>query len=423
MDFGNIFGLKQVDSLADDNFEPQQSSNKYLANEEVALQFIGNVLSYQENGGASKSFVDNFQALLEDRFLEIFSKVEMPDKAKLQRELEILSDKLVEQRKYKVLEQNVVIGLGGRFSAGKSKFINSLLKAEEELLPEGLNPTTSIPTYIVGGPQEEIAAYTNNNKVSLDKEALQALTHAFYKTYKIGFSSFIHSLVITEPDMPYKGLAFLDTPGYNKADNSGDEQLQKGDSDKLKAFKQLQKVDYLIWMVDIENGVISEHDIEFIQQLQIDIPILIVANKADKKPESEIPGIVAKIKESAEEANLNIWGVTAYSSRDHKEWGSNRLIKQFLLEASQEEREASPLLEQIDKMIGQVEYNLRAQKREKVGRSEHIGQVLLNATAIFETRALVDLYGDVLADIREIEKAKSSFAEYKDVLTYYLEQL
>ena len=67
------------------------------------------------------------------------------------------------------------------------------------------------------GEDEQILAYTNENlNISLDKEALQALTHKFFEKYKIGFSSFINSLIIFEPNMTYKDLVFLDTPGNSK---------------------------------------------------------------------------------------------------------------------------------------------------------------------------------------------------------------
>ena len=92
--------------------------------------------------------------------------------------------------------------IGGKFSAGKSKFINSILNTEERILPEDQNPTTSIPTYLMYGENEQILAYTSENlNVSLDKEALQALTHKFFEKYKIGFSSFINSLIIFEPKL------------------------------------------------------------------------------------------------------------------------------------------------------------------------------------------------------------------------------
>jgi hypothetical protein len=50
-------------------------------------------------------------------------------------------------------------------------------------------------------------------------EAAQALTHAFFKEYQLGFSRFINNLVINVPNFSYENVAVLDTPGYSKADS------------------------------------------------------------------------------------------------------------------------------------------------------------------------------------------------------------
>ena len=132
--------------------------------------------------------------MLDTNFLSVFKEIQLTNEAQLQIKLSLLSDKLIEQKKYKALKGKSIVGIGGKFSAGKSKFINSILNAEEGILPEDQNPTTSIPTYLMYGEDEQILAYTNENlNISLDKEALQALTHKFFEKYKLGFSSFINS--------------------------------------------------------------------------------------------------------------------------------------------------------------------------------------------------------------------------------------
>ena len=318
-------------SLFVDNYEPE-IENIYLANEENALQFISRIIPIKNKVSRDYYLGNKLKGMIEKQFLNVISNIEFPNKASLQQKLEILSDKLVEEKRYSILNNRVVIGLGGKFSSGKSKFINSILHAGEELLPEDQNPTTSIPTYIVQGKVEEINAYTNNGeKVVLDKEALQALTHHFYRKYNIGFSSFIHSLIVTEPDMPYSNIAFLDTPGYNKADNIEDIKLKKGESDECKAYEQLRKVDFLIWLMDIENGVIQQNDIEFIKSLNLNTPILIVINKIDKKTDADVEKIVSLVKSTVLASGISLYDVAAYSSLDNKEWSNKDCINQFIL--------------------------------------------------------------------------------------------
>ena len=53
-----------------------------------------------------------------------------------------------------------------------------------------------------------------------------------------------------------ENIALLDTPGYTKYDDESDSKLVI--SDRQKAYEQLKASDYLIWLVDIENGGLTE---------------------------------------------------------------------------------------------------------------------------------------------------------------------
>ena len=188
--------------------------------------------------------------------------------------LKKLSDKLLAAKQIQALNNKTVVGLGGRFSSGKSSFINSCLKenAETVLLPENQNPTTSIPTYVVSGPRNGIQAYLQDGWiVPLQPSAMQAMTHDFYETYQIGFARFVRSLIVytnAYPEEISQHVALLDTPGYNKADAETRDSI----SDARITAKQLKSVDYLIWLVHIDNGTVSAADLEFLRQLHPEHP-------------------------------------------------------------------------------------------------------------------------------------------------------
>ena len=185
-----------IEDFIEDDFV-QEEDNKYLASEAEAVRLISKVIPLSTKSQQSRATIQKLNNMLDVDFLSAFRNVQLKDEAHLQMKLISLSDKLVEQKKNKILKNKSVVGIGGKFSAGKSKFINSILKAGENLLPEDQNPTTSIPTYIVYGQDETISAYTTeDDEVKLDLEALQALTHKFYEKYEIGFSAFINSLII-----------------------------------------------------------------------------------------------------------------------------------------------------------------------------------------------------------------------------------
>ena len=155
--FDEFEGIDSQESFLNSEYVPDPE-NKYLSSENDALQFIAQFIPLKDKKSNSYYQEKQLKKMLELQFLNMFQKIELSNKAQLQQQLEMLSDKLLEQKKYNILKDKVVIGLGGKFSAGKSKFINSLLKAGEELLPEDQNPTTSIPTYIVQGTIDEINA-------------------------------------------------------------------------------------------------------------------------------------------------------------------------------------------------------------------------------------------------------------------------
>jgi len=100
--------------------------------------------------------------------------------------------------------------------------------------------------------------------------------------YGFGFSAFVDSIIIEASDyiLPEE-IALLDTPGYTKYDQDSDSKRVL--SDRQKAFKQLSISDYLIWLIDIDSGAITEDDIQFIESLPIKTPVLIIFTKADLK--------------------------------------------------------------------------------------------------------------------------------------------
>lgn len=412
-------GLWDVEEDIDDEIFPEdalededvpEEGNRYLSDSNAALELVARVLPNSTGNYSKRKGIQKIDDMLDIDFLSALKRIQLTNEAQLQMKLALLSDKLAEQEKYKVLKNKAVIGLGGKFSAGKSKFINSILKAGEELLPEDQNPTTSIPTYIVYGDREEISAYTSNSeRVTLDVEALQALTHKFYEKYGMGFSAFVNSLIISEPDMPYHDLVFLDTPGYSKADAVGTGKKQKELSDENKAYVQLRNVDYLIWLMDIENGVISAPDIAFISKLGIETPILIVANKADKMIDEDIEKIVELVRITAQNAGLNVFGVTAYSSRCHKEWGNANMISSFFNMAERKRTGKDDILAQIEVIKKRVQKEIIQKIDNKVEERNSLNDIIFRSNDIMEIRSLVALYGESMEEIRDMKAAQRKY--------------
>lgn len=244
-----------------------------------------------------------------------------------------ISNKLKEMDKLEFLDGKMILGVGGRFSAGKSCFINSITRVE---LPEDQRETTAIATYVVRDSQKQNIAYTvSGNRIALEDTAVKALTHQFYNTYHIGFSRVIKELVICSPEFQYENIAIIDTPGYNKAD-IGKVQEAK---DVENARRQLQTVDYLIWITDIENGELKDDDQRFIENLHLrESRLLIVFNKAGLVPPDKARAVIENVRARLEDSQLKqaLYGVIAYDSRNEETIVGGNMLEQFLSQVNQE---------------------------------------------------------------------------------------
>ncbi len=403
---------EDVNDFFDENLA-QAKENRYLKDVDAALNLISKIVPLSDG---NKDFKNKIKKLdeLNTSLLSAFRTVKLDNEAQLQIKLLQLSSKFKEEQKYKAIENKPIIGIGGKFSSGKSKFINSILNSGEELLPEDQMPTTSIPTYIMYGEREEISAYiSENKKVDLDNDALHSLTHKFYEKYKIGFSAFINCLIIYEPKLPYKDVVFLDTPGYSKADFGNKDNKQEDFSDENKAYLQLRAADYLIWLVDIENGVLSETDISFITKVGLNTPVLIVVNKSDKKLDKDIEAVTKSIEQAALDAGLNVFAVTAYSSRNNVEWQERGKISEFLNMIGNKKSCRKDAYNQILEIGSSAVQYVEEKIEISVSERNFLSELILNSEDIMEIKSLIEIYGESMEEIRSMRK---SIKKYENVI-------
>ncbi len=285
--------------------------NAYLANSEASIKLLADLLA--ENQDISvESRLTTLRNLIRYDFADIFvGKARFNAGHRSSVALQNALEKLENWLYFDGLSHRPILAVGGMFSAGKSQFLNAILK--DAVLPVATTPTTAIPTYLMYGDTAQILALNSfNRRTVLDAEALKAISHAFHQRYHLGFSHLIRRIQITTPQMPYQNLVFLDTPGYSKPDA-----LQKADNiDENLARKHLLMADYLLWLIDVEKGTLAQEDIQFLQSLSLSSPIFFVVNKADLKPRSQVEAIVEQVSQEAANAQLPTAGFCAYSSRN-----------------------------------------------------------------------------------------------------------
>lgn len=222
----------------------------------------------------------------------------------------ILYDKLIGKN---------IIALGGGFSSGKSSFLNALMG--KSVLPADIDPSTSVPTYIVKGEKHEVMGINVfDAKVQMRPRDIKKIAHGFGEvedddderiTDAVTLGHVLDNIFFSTPLHKYENIAFLDTPGYSKPDSEKysaktDEQIARG---------QLNSSNYILWFVQADAGTITEEDIKFIKTLHQDIPKLIIVNKSDKKNLTDLKNIIEKIKATLDIKGVRYVDAYAFTSR------------------------------------------------------------------------------------------------------------
>ncbi len=402
--------LKFDDDELEEELEELEEKNCYLDDSDKGIGLIKSMLLKETKKGES----DKFEKIIFGEIFPILAELEWESELEIYRRLSKINDKLKEQNKISMIEGKKILGVGGKFSSGKSSFINSITTAH---LPEGQRPTTSIATYIIGtGHKKNIAVSTNNNIIDLDDEAVEALTHKFYEKYKIGFSRLIKNLVICTADFTYPNVAILDTPGYSKSDDDKKSEY----SDASVAKEQLKASDYLIWLVDSVQGVITEKDIEFISSLNMSNKILFVFTKADLETPENLNKKLKKARKILKSSfNDKVYNIIAYNSYEGKTVIGGGVLESFLnkinhdkASVNETENEVNELRKQIFSYISQQveKRNQKMKEYENVlintSNVEHIGAVVEDyRKCIYERNKLVNFKNRISSSFNELSKA------------------
>ena len=292
-----------------------ETANPYLADSALGLQLITRLIAQPQGviHSEHRRQLHRLHQLIHQSFVNLAARDDYPAEAQAYRELVALEQSLEDLVAFPDLANKTVIGVGGGFSAGKSRFLNSLLCVD--VLPESLEPTTAIPSYIVQGEREEIIALNSfTQEVALDRSALQAITHAFQKHYQetlgveVGFAHVLRLLMIHLPGL-WQRLAFLDTPGYSKADRN-----DAMHSDARIAQRQLADADHVIWLLSAKNGSIRRDDLEFLRTLNHPKPIFFVVTQADLVGRSRIQVILNSTAQALDEAGIIRAGLMAWAA-------------------------------------------------------------------------------------------------------------
>ncbi|GHP91127.1 hypothetical protein VN0264_10320 [Helicobacter pylori] len=295
------------------------------------------------NAKTNNEGLEEYQQILDNEFLEFASGVDsLKEKEIALLTLQEIKKELQLVASYPSLFQKTIVAVGGGFSAGKSTFLNNLLGLKLKL-PEDMKPTTAIPTYCLKGKKEVLMGFSQNGGMV----ELPNLTfdHQFLKSLGFNLKEIMPFMLLSAPSVPFEFLCFIDTPGFNSANQGytgGDKEASK---ESLKHAKRI------LWLISCERGGIESDDLEFLQELYEEgKQVFIVLSRADRRTKSQLEEVAIKIKETLEYNGIEFKGIGAYSATRYQE------IKEF--------SEKSHVFNSLEEFL--MKLNQRSEKQNEI---------------------------------------------------------
>lgn len=296
------------------------------------------------------------------------------------------------------LADKVIVGIGGAFSAGKSSFLNGILG--QKILSVEIDPTTSIPTYLIHGEHQKIKAVLKNaQQQDLSLEQFKSLTHhAEQELYEL--TENIDLILLNQPEQRWPHLAFLDTPGY-----SNHEDIEQGMCDAHIAKVQLNDAQCLIWLISADQGGISQSDIEFLKTIRSDIPKLVVISRADKKSPDDLNEIKKLTQYTLAQHQIDVIDVLVFSARQPRNFDRDRL-DQSLVQWSSEHQE-SRIIENFNQYFEAMKKHLQTMEGQiEIDRFQRKLFEKIHQLAVYADIDLEMQWQKYLADQAKIEQER-----------------
>lgn len=417
--------------------------NKYLNYPEQGLALFAQLIANTDDKTLAETKVSQTLAqikyLIEQEFLALAKTDDNSLSASTYVQLQQLSQQLGELAAFPHLEKHYTIAVGGSFSAGKSRFLNSVLGCPS-LLPTDTTPTTSIPTYISQGDVNSINALNfYRKKTAIDEEALKAICHAFNDKFSVTFSHLLQLISVERENFKYPNLVFLDTPGYSKADNVAVQNTVKTSinhngnnladnaeqySDESIAREHLARADYLIWLVDQHNGTVPKHDIDFIQGLALSQPVLVVINKAERLAPSVKEEIIVAAKTSLERADIDYLDVIAYSAQKGEEYTPTKNVLSNFLTQISEGKSGSTVLWQLNTIFNSYMNNYKTKQHELSLTNGTLQELAFDESVSKDKRVhLNDIRQKTKDELDALTKQQQTATKIQQQLTKQIESL
>ena len=306
-----------------------------------------------------------------------------------------------------------IVALGGGFSSGKSTFLNTIF-GNKKILPTDINPTTSVPTYIIHGDSESAGAVNVfSARIEMQIQEVKTIAHGFGEdensSGELTLGHLLRSIFVATPQQKYSNIAFLDTPGYSKPDSEN----YSAKTDEKIARSQLNAGDYILWFIPADAGTVSIDDLNFLASLEKNIPKLIIINKADKvASRADLDGVVQSVKSALDLRGIAYEGILTYSRRENVECDRAKIPE--VLAALNEKRIESDFAYSFKKLFiackNFYDDSLHNAKRQ-LSRLNHA--LTFGGDNVEISDCLNDLVTDAKANIQNLEELRRQLRELR----------
>lgn len=346
----------------------------------------------------SNEGLSQFRQLLQEDMRALLSNTELPSAvaAEVLYRLHAVADRMELMTSSPSVLDKCVVAVAGGFSSGKSSFISSFMEGSAIKLPVGIDPMTSIPTYVVSGKRGTIHGYTDKGGViDIPLDLYARLSHRFVHSLGFNLRDILPFAAIETPLRDLQHVTFIDLPGYDPAMSDG----AYTDDDSTVALEFLAQAHALIWVIGLDaNGTIPSSDLDFLAALQAENsdekPLYIVLNKADLRPPAEITPVLDNVQALLNAEGIAYAGLCAYSSARATQFRyRGQHLKTFLREIDQPTNGRVDLLKELNsifrRLYGAMSKN--SQKSEKLENAVIALELDLHELGLYRARRTVPM--------------------------------
>ncbi|MFT2765791.1 dynamin family protein [Helicobacter pylori] len=360
--------------------------------------------------------LEEYQSILDNEFLEFASGVDsLKEKEIALLELQEIKKELQLVASYPSLFQKNMVAVGGGFSAGKSTFLNNLLGLKLKL-PEHINPTTAIPTYCLKGKREVLMGFSQNG--GMVELPHLAFDHQFLESLGFNLKEIMPFMLLSAPSVPFEFLCFIDTPGFNSA-NQG---YTGGDKEASK--ESLKHAKHILWLISCERGGIESDDLDYLQELYEEgKQVFIVLSRADRRTKIQLEEVAKQIKETLKDNGIEFLGICAYSAtryQEYKEFSEKSKVfnslEQFLMKLNQRSEKQNEILESLYEALLMYEKAIK----QDANRFKRYQKALHSIKLDLMQKGFDDFSDKIF---RRIENLEKEFSEQERSKRENLEQL